>query len=187
MNRSPWYEICTVRSTSKYLVCCTRMFFCFFFIPSVPSPYVYILVLSGSPSPSRLGLVGTGREWSISILHIGPDQPDPRPKPNPKGTRGRMGQGQARGSAACFGGVFPKKIPGGRKDSRDQDQHPAQSFVLTSPAHRASPEESMKTSNPAINTLLLIVIVNALALVEWKEEIESAIESRHVANLTFEI
>ena len=53
---------------------------------------------------------------SISKLHVGPDQPNPRPDPDPNpitltptlcGARGR--QGQSRGSAACFGGVFPKK------------------------------------------------------------------------------
>ena len=39
------------------------------------------------------------------------------PKPTLWGARGR--QGQPRGSAACFGGVFPKDS-GGRKASLDQ-------------------------------------------------------------------
>lgn len=36
------------------------------------------------------------------------------------GARGR--QEQPRGSAACFGGVFPKKLPGGRKTGLDQSE-----------------------------------------------------------------
>ena len=72
-------------------------------------------------------MCGTGRyktlcrkcvvNFNISTLHVGPDQPDPRPnpKPNPSiwGARGR--QGQPRGSAACFGGVYPKKLRAAEK------------------------------------------------------------------------
>ena len=67
-------------------------------------------------------LVGTklcaGRVWSISTLHVGPDQPGRKPVPNPNhtptlwGVRGRQGLGQSLGSAACFGDVSPKKKNG---------------------------------------------------------------------------
>ena len=65
-----------------------------------------------------------GRISPISTLHVGPDQSNPRSDPNPNnrnrnpdpitltrtptlwGARGR--QGQSRGSAECFDGVFSK-------------------------------------------------------------------------------
>ena len=54
------------------------------------------------------------------------------------GARGR--QGQARGSAVCFGGVFPPKKRAAQKASLgQQNQHPAQSFMQDVPAHRGSP------------------------------------------------
>ena len=75
------------------------------------------------------GLVGTklcaGRVWSISTLHVGPDQPDPRPipHPNPNLNLNFGGIEVGRGSHAAPPRVlmeFSNKPPGGRKASLDQ-------------------------------------------------------------------
>ena len=99
---------------------------------------------------------------SISSLHVNPDQPNPRSDPNPDpnsnpnpspnpnltltltrtwpwGDRGR--QGQARDSAACFGGVFPKKRRAAAKPAltnKTRILHTQQCFVQDAAAHRSN-------------------------------------------------
>lgn len=71
--------------------------------------------------------------WSISILHVNPEQPDPRPYPNPNPDpnplRGSGSAGQPHGSAACFGRDFPKS-PGGLKASVNQQTNDRQEDIL---------------------------------------------------------
>ena len=86
------------------------------------------------------------RAWLISTLHVGPDHPNPRPNPDPKpnphphpnplgGSRSK-GAVTRRAAPQCVLWRFSINTPSGRKAGLDQkEQHPAQSFVPTSPAH----------------------------------------------------
>ena len=77
-----------------------------------PPVHVYLSISLRTPSPSgsrhcncapacrACSNFPAGRFWSISILHVGPDQPDPRPNPSP--TPNPMRVPYRQGQKRCF-------------------------------------------------------------------------------------
>ena len=57
-------------------------------------------MLWGLPLCARLVRIKlcAGRVWSISTLHVGPDQPDPRPNPNLNPNPNTLGGSRSAGS-----------------------------------------------------------------------------------------
>ena len=85
-----------------------------------------------------------GGVWSISALHVGPDQPDLRRNPNPNPNFDPLGGSRSTGAVTrlhrVFWWRFSKKKRAAQKASLDQqNQHPAQRFLQDVPVHRASP------------------------------------------------
>ena len=53
-----------------------------------------------------------GRLWSISSLHVGPDQPDPTPNPIPNPKHIHFGGSKSAGAATRLRRVFGWRFPG---------------------------------------------------------------------------